>query len=573
MDEKLIGFPPNPDNASHNRGKNYLLVIGIDKYEDSNVPPLKNAVFDTERLTKILTDKYEFQLFRALHNEKATKDAILDAMIDIKTQLESVDNLIVFFSGHGFRENNEGFIVPFDGRNDRTTRYISFLDLNRQVNALPMRHFLFILDCCYAGSALKNLGERRQLNQPSRRILAASSPDETAQDGFYGKNSPFTSALAEILEQHEGTELPVKTLHVKLRKLMDDKDVRQVPVEGSWKMDSNRDGEFVFLKKDVELDTWNALNKSDKNALLAFTHKYPESPFFTEATAFIQEIDVKDAEKRQIRKAEAEKEAFERAKKNGTKESLSNFIFDYPLSIYMLEALALLKIAEENAAWKTAKDGGELSDFLQFQRGKHGKGRFADECQKRIDAFRKPTPPPVVEPPKPIVVVPKVETPVFVPPIVVEKPIAKTPQVVVNQPITVVEVATIKPSFFEKYKIHLMGAGVVLMLIVWFVGSEKEPSPLPSPPSTEVNEDAYWQKATTIPDINAYLKRYPSGKFQAVATGKLRMLRDSLTIHLGNVRGQMNDVEFRKDAKNALDKAQAIDPTNADVIEFTKQLK
>jgi uncharacterized caspase-like protein len=124
-EDRLIGYPPNSANALHKRGKNYLLVIGIDKYEDTHIPTLRNAVRDTERLIRVLTTKYGFQLLRKLHDEKATRRAVLLAIEELETQLKPEDNLVIFFSGHGYRKNNGGFIVPFDGHNDRTADYIA----------------------------------------------------------------------------------------------------------------------------------------------------------------------------------------------------------------------------------------------------------------------------------------------------------------------------------------------------------------------------------------------------------------------------------------------------------------
>ncbi len=38
---KAIGYKPNSPNAPQQRGKNWLLVIGIHKYADADVPTLK----------------------------------------------------------------------------------------------------------------------------------------------------------------------------------------------------------------------------------------------------------------------------------------------------------------------------------------------------------------------------------------------------------------------------------------------------------------------------------------------------------------------------------------------------
>ena len=132
-ENKAIGHKPNTPNTPPPRGTNWLLVIGIDKYADADVPTLKNAVLDTERLTKILTNTYGFQLFRALHDEKATRLAVLDAVEELEKVLKADDNLVIFFSGHGYRKSKSSYIVPFEGRNDRTTDYISFADLNARI--------------------------------------------------------------------------------------------------------------------------------------------------------------------------------------------------------------------------------------------------------------------------------------------------------------------------------------------------------------------------------------------------------------------------------------------------------
>lgn len=148
----------------------------------------------------------------------------------------------------------------------------------------------------------------------------------------------------------------------------------------------------------------------------------------------------------------------------------------------------------------------------------------------------------------------------------------KTAQVVDNQEDTL-------PSFSKRYKIFLIVVAVLSLVLVWAIWpknpSQVEPKVenntfVPTPLSRDVEANDF-QKATTIPEVNAYLQRYPSLQSQIVAIDKLNKLKSALNTHLNNVRSQIKD--FPDAAKEDLEKARAIDPTNADVIKWTKQLK
>jgi formylglycine-generating enzyme required for sulfatase activity len=278
------------------------------------------------------------------------------------------------------------------------------------------------------------------------------------------------------LEQNDGEELPVKTLHVQLRDLMDTKGVRQVPVEGSWRMDSNRDGEFIFLKKDVQLDAWNALDTSDKNALNAFVQKYPKSPFLSDATAFIQEIEAKDAKKRQIdeaqRKVDAEKAAFEHAMTNPSAYNLNQFLKNYPLSTYFKNIEKRLAEAEEEAAWKQAKYQNSITAYRLFIKG-YPNSDLVDGANKRIEEKEKALEDAEkrkYEQPKPpvIFVTPKVETlvPIEQPkPTIVENPKEKEVQSIENKKIKKVVV----PLFLHNITLFLLAGSLISGFYIFWV--------------------------------------------------------------------------------------------------------
>lgn len=252
MNEQKGIFYSKKKDCCDKKGKNYLFVVGIDKYQDNNIPNLQNPIDDISKISDILSLYYNFQLCNKLENDKASRASILEEITLLENKLTEDDNLILLFSGHGFKKGNRGFIVPFDGRNNSIANLISYDDLKGCIAELPMRHFLLILDCCYAGVASKDYGTKSEFKKSSRRILAACSPDETAEDGFLGKNSPFTRSLLKVLETNEKDELPIKTLFTSLRELMNLEGIRQVPVESDWKINGNEGGELILKKRKIE---------------------------------------------------------------------------------------------------------------------------------------------------------------------------------------------------------------------------------------------------------------------------------------------------------------------------------
>lgn len=365
--------------------------------------------------------------------------------------LSSDDNLLFFYSGHGFYLDALGYLVPVDGEDE--ANFILNSTIRDFLKPIKAKHIALIFDSCFSGSFVLNkdasVGSR--LSEKASRWALAAGNIELVSDGIAGRNAPFTGALLDVLKNSTETELGIQELFVEARNLTISRGAKQTPIGGQMAMDGNDGGEFVFYRTNNEANAWNALDISDKNALNAFILKYPNSPFLNEVTIFITKIEAKEAKKRQIddanRKIEAEKQAYERAKTNPTAYNLNQFLKNYPLSIY------------------------------------------AENIEKRL------------------------------------------------------------------------------------AEAEEEAPSVPAPSETVLtdNETSDFQKAATIPAINAYLQRYPNGKNRAAATDKLNKLTAALNTHLNNVRSQIKD--FPEAAKEDLDKAQAIDPTNADVIKLTNQLR
>ena len=71
------------------KGKNYLLAIAIDGYEEFR--PLSNAVSDAKEFVEILQDRYDFQEEHIItcFEKEATRSGIWQTFREVKEKLKS----------------------------------------------------------------------------------------------------------------------------------------------------------------------------------------------------------------------------------------------------------------------------------------------------------------------------------------------------------------------------------------------------------------------------------------------------------------------------------------------------
>ena len=205
MNTRDLEMENNENDYINQRDKNYLFVVGIDKYNKQFAKELENAENDAKDIKKVLEDEYSFKCLNALYNDKATRKNIINALNNIPARIgKTVDyNLVIYFAGHGKVINKRGVLIPvdYDGEHDS---YISYDDLLGIIRNLGIRHLLLIFDCCFAGSIFEKYrsDEIPKIEEKNSRWgLVSSMRDERASDGKSGEqNSPFTATILKYLK-------------------------------------------------------------------------------------------------------------------------------------------------------------------------------------------------------------------------------------------------------------------------------------------------------------------------------------------------------------------------------------
>lgn len=319
------------------QGKNHLLLIGIDQYEKWQT--LSNAVKDAREFAQVLITQYQFKKedVYSLFDKDATEGKIYQAIRDMKRRLKPDDNLIIYYSGHGYfdKEFDEGFWIPVDAIPDKESSFISNANIVKRVNALDTRHTFLIVDSCFSGSlVVQKRNAFADENFKSRRILA-SGRNETVSDGKKGENSPFAAGLLTMLRKNTQARLDSTTLIRYVKDYVYGK-AKQNPVDGRIPNSDDEGGDFVFHLRKDEVVVWKEVSASNtvheyRNYLAGF----PDGKYVDAANKKISLLE--------------EDEVWDTAKINDNESAYENYIQRYtPTGKYLADARICLDNLKNN---------------------------------------------------------------------------------------------------------------------------------------------------------------------------------------------------------------------------------
>lgn len=344
------------------KGKNYLFLIGIDKY--LHWPPLKSAVKDILDFAELLTSRYQFEKSNViiLRDEEATENNIINMFIELaEKKITSDDNLIVYFSGHGCEKASTGYWIPVDAPKDQPGQFINtaiIADWLKNINSL---HTFLIVDACFSGKLVSQLRGSKSEKFRSRRIFT-SGRAEVVADGREGENSPFAKGLLLSLSQNTKPLIYATRLIAEVKEYVE-REAKQKPMDASIINSDDEGGEFIFHLKLSEAEIWaNVIQQHKKEVYKKFAEDFPNSTHSADAMDAYDWIG---------------------ASEKGTIESLTNYIADHVDGKYVGQAIEAL----DDANWKLAKTANTVVSFLEYLR-QFPKGKYVQDAKESIKKFR-----------------------------------------------------------------------------------------------------------------------------------------------------------------------------------------
>ena len=204
--------PPTLVPAGVDFGRYHALVIGNNAYR--TLPRLETAISDARAVAATLRDSYGFNTTLVTD---ATRDTILDALDGLRSRLTTIDNLLIYYAGHGHldREVDRGYWQPIDAKADSTSRWLSNATITDALKAIHANHIMVVADSCFSGTLARSNPRgikiephgpnfiTQMLGKKSRTVLASGGLEPVTDSGG-GDHSVFAKALLDALTDNRG---------------------------------------------------------------------------------------------------------------------------------------------------------------------------------------------------------------------------------------------------------------------------------------------------------------------------------------------------------------------------------
>lgn len=127
--------------------KRRALVVGIDEYAPPNA--LQSCVNDAKTFAAMLADEYGFDNVVVRTDGQVVKAQLLSDLDALFDGAQEGDELVFFFSGHGYRQTQNGTLDSVLVTQD--SQFFSDDELAQKMAGLPDGTLTIVLDACFSG--------------------------------------------------------------------------------------------------------------------------------------------------------------------------------------------------------------------------------------------------------------------------------------------------------------------------------------------------------------------------------------------------------------------------------------
>jgi tetratricopeptide (TPR) repeat protein len=234
-------------------GKNVCLLIGAQNYTDANIPSLANPVADAVRLKLILKNNYNFAEESIITLFNPSVNDVKRQLLELTTQLQPEDNLLIFYAGHGIwvEKEKKGYWLMTDAKRNDPNTWLPNKTVLDLIAKIPSRHTLLITDACFSGSVFKTRGLTdgapkaiQEMEAKISRIAITSGNDTEVPD-----ESVFMKYLIKALSENKEKYLTAQKMFITqiIEAVMTESKTE--PRYGTLELAGHVGGDFIFIKK------------------------------------------------------------------------------------------------------------------------------------------------------------------------------------------------------------------------------------------------------------------------------------------------------------------------------------
>ena len=233
-------------------GQYHALVIGNNNYK--HLPKLKTAVDDAKAVAAILEKEYRFKVTLMLNaNQRDT----VDAFDELTETLGYEDNLLIYYAGHGWlnEESGQGYWLPVDAQTNRRSRWVSNSTLKDTLKTVQAKHVMVVADSCFSGTLVRGASTklkggdywRRMAEKRARVALVSGGLEPVADADGKSTHSPFAKAFIDALREND-VIIDGTTLFNNIRRPVM-VTAQQTPAYSDVRNAGHDGGDFLFVRK------------------------------------------------------------------------------------------------------------------------------------------------------------------------------------------------------------------------------------------------------------------------------------------------------------------------------------
>ena len=256
IEERIVQVTDQAQTTSYKslkpKGDFYAIIIGNNEYLDSEISTLDQPILDATKLYNILTTKYTFEKDNVIFLKNATRSTTIDAFDEISSKLNSEDNLLIFYAGHGYwnEEKGTGYWLPIDAKKGKTSNWLRNSTIQGYLDEIPAKHTLLIADACFGGGIFKT---RKAFNDAPNAIenLYKLKSRKGITSGMLNEvpdRSVFMKYLTKRLEENNIKYISSLELFTQFRVAVMNNS-NNTPQYGTIHNTGDEGGDFIFIKK------------------------------------------------------------------------------------------------------------------------------------------------------------------------------------------------------------------------------------------------------------------------------------------------------------------------------------
>ena len=205
-----------------NMASKHSLLIGIETFIDPKIKTVGHAQKDADALALALQQLgYNENDQVVLINEKATRTNVEYNLKQILRCAHSDDNVLIFFSSHGYSDGSRTHLVCHDTRQgDMTGTSISLESVVSLMKASASKQIVLFLDCCHAGLKFPQ-GEKSLFSSMSYDEIQEFFATSEHRVGFASCKDSEKSYWSDVLGHGVWTHVLLQALTGKEKRLLE----------------------------------------------------------------------------------------------------------------------------------------------------------------------------------------------------------------------------------------------------------------------------------------------------------------------------------------------------------------